>query len=304
MAAIWAYDPPLTVWRTKSLVVRTFGPALESSGALTVGSEIFENGAYEVYGKGLFLVYLAMVPIVRHVHRRYRSGGGETRWELWPWRLMYGSLLVAVAADFASYWGISLPGPVGDALWGAGFGIELLASALLLVSTTVYGVVSMRLRVVPMWASLLLIGVIPMAILVLANLAAYAPNGYAVPLSIVWALIGGWALFQPEEVMATAEAAQFFPSREYESDTPHPRARRRRHPGLVTERGHHCGCHPDRRRCRKLSARRRNRSDRGPAHRPRRDRRLHACLVSGWKPYRVRDQERSGRIRRDPHHDR
>ncbi len=207
MAAIWVYEGSFTVWRTKSLVVRTFGPTLESSGALTVGSEIFENGAYEVYGKGFFLVYLAMIPIVRYVHRRYRSSGGETRWELWPWRLMYGSLLVAVAADFASYWGISLPGPVGEALWSEGFGIELLASAVLLVSTTVYGVVSTRLRVVPMWASLLLIGVIPLAILVLANVVAYVPNGYAVPLSIVWALIGGWALLQPEEAMATAEAA-------------------------------------------------------------------------------------------------
>ena len=83
----------------------------------------------------------------------------------------------------------------------------MLASAVLLVSTTVYGVVSTRLRVVPMWASLLLIGVIPLAILVLANVVAYVPNGYAVPLSIVWALIGGWALLQPEEAMATAEAA-------------------------------------------------------------------------------------------------
>jgi hypothetical protein len=207
MAAVWVYDPPGTVWRTKSLVVRTFGPTLESSGALTVGSGVFEDAGYEVYGKGFFLVYLAMVPIVRYVHRRYRNGGGRSRWELWPWRLMYGALLVAALGDFASYWGISLPGLVGDILWSGGFGIELLASAVLLVSTTVYGVVSLRLRVVPLWASLLLVGVIPLGILTLGNVVAYVPNGYAVPLGIVWALIGVWALLQPEEAVATVKAA-------------------------------------------------------------------------------------------------
>jgi hypothetical protein len=191
MAAVWAYDPPLTRWETTTWVERTFGPTLASSGALSFGRS--DLGPYEVYGKGFFLVYLAMVPIVRLVHERYRASGGTSTWELWTWRVMYSALLVAAVGDFLSYWGVSLPGPIGETLWGGGFGIELLASAVLLLSTTLYGVLSLRLRVVPIGAAILLIAVIPVAMLTLGNVVAYVPNGYAVPLSLAWATIGIWA---------------------------------------------------------------------------------------------------------------
>ena len=82
--------------------------------------------------------------------------------------------------------------------------MELLAAAVLLVSTTAYGIVSLRLRILPVWASILLIAVIPLAILTLGNVVAYIPNGFAVPLSITWALIGVWLLLHPQEVVATA----------------------------------------------------------------------------------------------------
>lgn len=201
MAAVWSYDRRFTPWATMTWVERTFGPTLESWGALSFGRS--ELGPYEVYGKGFFLVYLAMVPIVRLIHERFLRGR-SSRWELWTWRLMWASLLVAAAGDFASYWGVSVPGPVGASLWGGGFGVELLAAAVLLVSTTIYGIVSLRLRILPVWASILLIAVIPLAILTLGNVVAYIPNGFAVPLSIIWALIGVWLLLRPQEVVATA----------------------------------------------------------------------------------------------------
>ena len=69
MASIWAYDPPSTPWASMHWVERTFGPTLESWGALSFGWS--GHGPYEVYGKGFFLVYAAMAPIVRLVHQRY-----------------------------------------------------------------------------------------------------------------------------------------------------------------------------------------------------------------------------------------
>lgn len=202
MAAVWTYDPPFTPWATMTWVERTFGPTLESWGALSFGRA--ELGPYEVYGKGFFLVYLAIVPIVRLTHERYLRRGAS-RWERWTWRFMWASLLVAAAGDFASYWGVSVPGPAGEALWSGGFGVELIAAAMLLVSTTVYGIVSRRLRILPVWASIMLIAVIPLAILMLGNVVAYIPNGYAVPLSITWAAVGVWLLLQPAEFAFAAQ---------------------------------------------------------------------------------------------------
>ena len=162
MAAVWVYDPPVNYWWANgSWVLRTFGPTLESAGALTVGFGIFENGSYEVYGKGFFLVYLGMVPIVKLVHGLNAGSDKAGRLEKWSWRVMYVALLVAALGDFTSYWGISLPGSLGETLWVAGFGVEILAFLVMIVATTVYGVVSLRLRVIPIWASALLIATIP-----------------------------------------------------------------------------------------------------------------------------------------------
>jgi hypothetical protein len=204
MAAIWAYDPPNTLWATKTWVERTFGPTLESWGALSFGRG--ELGPYEFYGKGFFLVYLAMVPIVLVVHDRYRAAGGTSRWELWTCRFMVGAVIVAAAGDFATYWGISVPGPVGAVLWSGGFGVELMSDAVLIASTTLYGIISLWLRIVPRWASMLLVAWLPISIYVLGNVVAYIPNGYVVPLSVTWGLVGVWLLVRPTEV-AVAEPA-------------------------------------------------------------------------------------------------
>ena len=193
MASIWAYDPPSTPWASMNWVERTFGPTLESWGALSFGW----SDPYEVYGKGFFLVYAAMTPIVRLVHQRYRADGGTSRWELRTWRVMWSSLLVCAVADFASYWGISVPGPAGEGLWGAGFLVELIASASLLASTTLYGAISLRVNIVPVWTSLLLAAVIPLAVVMLGIVVDYIPNGYAVPLSTIWAAYGVTLLFPP-----------------------------------------------------------------------------------------------------------
>ena len=210
MAAVWAYEPGV-MWDDLSLLARSVGPTLESWGALTFGAarEVASDGtvlsesiAYEVYGKAFFLVYLLLLPIVRNVHVRYQQSS-ESKWERRTWRVLWVALIVATVADAVSYWGISLPGPLGESLWGGGFGVEILAVLAVLVSTTLYGLVSLRLRVVPLWASIPLAGIIPICVAILSGVTTYVPNGVVVPMSLIWASIGIWVLATPHDQLAS-----------------------------------------------------------------------------------------------------
>jgi hypothetical protein len=198
MASTWAYDPPSTSWASMHWVERTFGPTLESWGALSFGWSAL--GPYEIYGKGFFLVYVAMAPIVRLVHHGYRARGSASKWEVRTWPVMWSSLIACAAADFVSYWGVSVPGPVGEALFVGGFVVELIASAMLLLSTTMYGAISLRLHIVPAWTSLSLVAAIPLAVVMLEIVVAYIPNGYVVPISLIWAAYGVTLLVPPTQL--------------------------------------------------------------------------------------------------------
>jgi hypothetical protein len=190
MASVWEYDN-FVVWSTtEGLVTRVFGPTLESWGALSFGSG---DLPYEVYGKFFVFVYLLMLPIVRYVHV-LQSTPATSAWERRTWRVMWVSLIVAAVGDGMSYWAISLPDPVGEFLWGGGFMVELLALLVVLVSTTVYGIVSIRIRVIPIWSAVLLTAIIPILWFSLAGLTSYLPNGVVVPMSVIWAAIGVWVL--------------------------------------------------------------------------------------------------------------
>jgi hypothetical protein len=187
MASVWEVDG--VVWSTTSTVTRVFGPILESWGALSFGSG---DLPYEVYGKFFVFVYVLMLPIVRYVHV-LQSTSATSAWERRTWRVLWVSLIVAAVGDGMSYWGVSLPEP-GDFLWGGGFMVELLTLPVVLVSTTVYGIVSIRIRVIPIWSAVLLTAIIPILWFSLAGLTWYLPNGVVVPMSIIWASIGAWVL--------------------------------------------------------------------------------------------------------------
>ena len=63
-----------------------------------------------------------------------------------------------------------------------------------LATTTIYGIVSIRLGVIPVWAAGLVTATIPIGIITLAGLVSYVPNAVVVPMSIIWATIGAWVL--------------------------------------------------------------------------------------------------------------
>ena len=189
MASVWEYGY-FVVWSNTPPVTRVFGPILESWGALSFGSG---NLPYEVYGKTFVLVYLLMLPIVRYVHV-LQSPSATSAWERRTWRVLWIALIVAAVGDGLSYWGISLPEPVGDVLWRGGFMVEVLAMLVVLISTTIYGIASIRLHVIPVWAAWLVAATIPIGITSLVLLTSYLPNAVVVPMSIIWAAIGAWVL--------------------------------------------------------------------------------------------------------------
>lgn len=210
MAAVWAYEPGV-VWDDLSPLAGAVGPTLESWGVLSFGAAkvvasdgtvVSESFAYEVYGKAFFVVYLLMLPIVRYVHVRFQQSS-DSRWEGRSWRVLWVVLIVATVADAVSYWGVSVPGRLGESLWGGGFGVEILAVLVALAATTVYGLISIRLRVVPLPASIALAAIIPIGAATLVGITTYVPNAVVVPMSIIWAAVGIWVLVGAENQDAT-----------------------------------------------------------------------------------------------------
>jgi hypothetical protein len=134
-----------------------------------------------------------MLPVVRYVHRLH-TGEARSKREARTWGVMWVALIVAGVGDAVSYWGISLPDPIGHSLWGGGFLVEILAWLVVWGATTAYGIMGIRLRVLPLWASVLLMAIVPIGVLTLATVTTYVPNAVVVPLSIIWAAIGVWVL--------------------------------------------------------------------------------------------------------------
>ena len=194
MASVWVYGP-LVFWDNTSLLTRLVGPTLESWGALIFGTG---DTPYEVYGKTFVFVYLLMLPIVRYVHV-LQSESPLPKWERRTWRILWIALITAAVGDGLSYWGISVPDPVGGFLWGGGFLIEILAILVVLASTTLYGIISMRIRMIPIWGSVLLTAIVPIAVGTLISVTDYVPNAIVVPMSIIWAMLGAWVLTRHTE---------------------------------------------------------------------------------------------------------
>ena len=188
MASVWAYEPGVVWAEQKTLIERSFGPLLESRGLLDFGRE---GLPYEVYGKGFSLVYLLMVPMVRVVRAAHPETGKVAWLVRRAWRAMYGALLIAVVGDATSYWGNSLPGFVGEQLWGWGFVVESLAIFALLLASLSYGIAGFWHPFLPRWAAaLLVLAALPGRLLTNLYVADYWPNALVVPLSISWATIG------------------------------------------------------------------------------------------------------------------
>ena len=195
MATVWTFEEGVN-WSDKFLVERMFGPTLESWGALDFGPE---GLPYHIYGKAFFLVYVLMIPMVKSVQPKVSSAGFLPKASRISWRAMYLALFVATLGDFASYWGNSVPGVVGEALWGWGFAVEMLSVFVLLISTLMFAVLGLRTHPVPRTTSWLLIVGVVAFVPTAGFVTEYWPNAFVITLSVAWALIAVRALVSNSE---------------------------------------------------------------------------------------------------------
>jgi hypothetical protein len=183
MAAVWLHGGG-EAWDSGTLIERTFGPVLEARGLLTFGEG---DLPYEVFGKGFFLVYLLMLPAVLAVPGRLGHRGGLDVVRVSAWAIC-GAVVAALMGDFASYWGVSLTGRLGELLWGGGFLLEMLALVVLMVGMVVYGVAAARAGRVSRAVGALLSGAVIAVVPTVVFVTDYVPNGIVLPLSLAWAI--------------------------------------------------------------------------------------------------------------------
>ncbi len=188
MASVWAYDDDKP-WAEAPRLERSVGPEFESWGLLDFGSG---DLPYETYGKPFVLVYLLIVPAMRCVWARPGRRRAPLPFEVWSWRVVFGSLVAAAVGDFIAYWGASLPGVLGDAVSVPGFGIEFLAMPVLLFSSVGYGIALIWSREMPRWIGGMLIATPAVAIATTVLVTDYVPNALVVPVSLIWGIVGVW----------------------------------------------------------------------------------------------------------------
>jgi hypothetical protein len=141
---------------------------------------------YYFFGRMFFLVYLLVLLPLLAVHAGQSVRG--VRLESVGFRWSLAGLITAAVGDVGAYWGGSDPDTFA-AIQGVGFTLELLAILIILVSSVLYGVATLRAGVLPRWYGWLLITATPTAILTTA-VVTYVPHGTMLPISLTWAVIG------------------------------------------------------------------------------------------------------------------
>jgi hypothetical protein len=128
-----------------------------------------------------------MLPAVRAVPGRLGRRGGLDVVRVSAGAIC-GAVVAALVGDFASYWGVSLTGRLGQLLWGGGFVLEMLALLVLMVGMAVYGVAAARTGRVSRTVGALLSGAVLAVIPTVVFVTNYVPNGIVLPLSLAWAI--------------------------------------------------------------------------------------------------------------------
>jgi hypothetical protein len=141
---------------------------------------------YHFFGRMFFLVYLlALLPLLA-VHADQSDRG--VRLETVGFRWSVAGLITAAVGDVGAYWGGS-DADTFAAIQGFAFAMEMPAVLAILIGSVLYGIATLRARVLPRWCGWLLIAAAPTAILTTA-VVTYVPHGTMLPISLAWAVIG------------------------------------------------------------------------------------------------------------------
>ena len=143
---------------------------------------------YDFYGRTFFLVYLSIFPMLFTLHVAQRSP--VRRLERAGFSLTLAGLGLALLGDIGAYWGGLGHSDSGfTSLQRTAFGVEGVGVLFLAVGATMFGIATLRGRVVAQWVAWALILAIP-AGFPMAWLIRYVPHGIVLPYSMTWAAIG------------------------------------------------------------------------------------------------------------------
>ncbi|MGH8611964.1 MAG: hypothetical protein ACREYF_07950 [Gammaproteobacteria bacterium] len=157
--------------------IRSLKPALTP--LLTFASPV---AVYNVYGRIYDLVYLLFLPATFGLHHLQKGASGRV--EKWGFGILVAGLLAALIGNAGDYW--------AD---GAGFFLTLLGLLTLSIGVTLYGVATLRSKVLPTWCSWLLIASGPGAFVFLL-LIGHIPSGPTFLFAVSWLIIGYMLLFK------------------------------------------------------------------------------------------------------------
>ena len=171
-------------------LVLAFGPLLDLADRIhSTFDPRLSLDEYYFYGRMFFLVYLGAIAGLVSLH--VLQSGGVRRERTW-FRVLLIGLVLALVGDIVAYWGGS--GDISESpLQGLGFTFEMLAVLAVLISSVLYGRVTLRGDVVPAWTAWLLVIAGPAAVPVVF-LTQYIPHGAVLPFSLAMAVVGYFLL--------------------------------------------------------------------------------------------------------------
>lgn len=137
---------------------------------------------YSLYGRIYNLVYLLFLPAVFGLHALHQGDNGKV--EKWGFGLLVVGLVAAFIGVAGDYW--------AD---GAGFLIEILGLLVCSIGATLYGVATLRSRVLPLWCAWLLVVCLP-GVFIFLLLIGHIPSGPTFLFAVAWLIIGYMLLFK------------------------------------------------------------------------------------------------------------
>ena len=169
-------------WEQSRLILRLFGPMLESAGLLDFAPDFV---VYRTYGRLFFPVYLLFIPMLSALHQVQFGESGKSNK---TYRIFRVSLVVGAVTDAIAYWGVT--GPESNPIQGMAFMIELVALLVILVGLTLYGIATLERGLLPRWLAWLILLSGPAGIWLSISVIGYVPNGTLFPMAIAWITLG------------------------------------------------------------------------------------------------------------------
>ena len=150
-------------------------------------------GAYLIFGKGYFLVYLGCLVGLMGLNAQRMRSPRRPNMERLGLRVTFVGLAISLVGDFLAYWGDIFGGEVlaereFTGVQAGGVIVEVLGLLLLLVGSVILGVTYLRANVLPRLLAWLLILAGPGGVLL--SFALHFPSGTMLLFCVAWVVLG------------------------------------------------------------------------------------------------------------------